>query len=108
MVVVADVAVTFGTAFTATATVAVFVQPLAAVPVTVYVVFPVGATVTLFPVRLPGIQLYVLAPPPVSVVDCPLQMVAVADDAVTVGLAFTVIVRVAVLVQPLAAVPVTV
>jgi hypothetical protein len=57
MVVVPDVAVTFGAALTATATVAVFVHPFAAVPVTVYVVFPVGATVTGEPLSDPGIQL---------------------------------------------------
>ena len=38
----------------------------------------------------------------------PLQIVVVAEVAVTVGDGFTVMVRVAVLVQPFAAVPVTV
>lgn len=43
-----------------------------------------------------------------SVVELPEQIVVVADEAVTVGDAFTVILRVAVPVQPFAAVPVTV
>lgn len=55
-VVVPEVAVTVGEAITATATVAVFVHPLAAVPVTVYVVFPVGETVTGEPESDPGIH----------------------------------------------------
>lgn len=87
---------------------AVAVQPFAAVPVTVYVVFPVGETVTGDPVSDPGIQLYVAAPLPVSVAEPPEQIVAVDVDTVTVGLAITLMVRVAVPVQPLAAVPVTV
>lgn len=49
-----------------------------------------------------------LAPPPVSVTFEPLQIVETVDVAVTVGNAFTVMVRVPVDVQPFAAVPVTV
>lgn len=45
---------------------------------------------------MPGIQLYVLAPPPVSATLLPLQIVMVGDVAVTVGLASTVTVCVVV------------
>lgn len=51
------VAVTAGDAFTVMVRVAVDVQPLAAVPVTVYVVVVAGETVTGEPVSDPGIQL---------------------------------------------------
>ena len=67
-----------------------------------------GETVCVPPFRLPGIQLYVLAPEPVSVTLLPAQIVVVDEVAVTVGEVFTVMVRVAVLVHPFAAVPVTV
>jgi len=50
----------------------------------------------------------VLAPEAVNTLDSPAQMVEGAADALTVGKAFTVTVTVAVFVQPLAAVPVTV
>lgn len=62
--------------------------------------------VKLDPEEPPGFHVYVLAPPAVSVADAPLQ--TVADVAVTAGKAFTVIVPVAVFVQVVAAVPVTV
>ena len=65
-------------------------------------------TVTGVPGNDPGIQLYVDAPVAVSVVDCAVQIVGEDAAAVTVGNGFTVIVRVAVDVQPFAAVPVTV
>ena len=51
-----------------------------------------GVTVIGEPGMEPGIQLYVLAPPPVSVVDCPAQMEELPAVAVTVGFARTVIV----------------
>jgi divalent metal cation (Fe/Co/Zn/Cd) transporter len=51
------VVVTVGVGFTVTVNTEVFVQPFAAVPVTVYVVAVVGDTVTEAPVKLPGIQL---------------------------------------------------
>lgn len=54
---VADDAVTVGDAFTVIARVAVPVHPLAAVPVTVYVVVVAGETVTGEPGSDPGIQL---------------------------------------------------
>ena len=82
---------TVGVGFTVIVRVAVPVQPLAAVPVTVYVVVEAGDTVTGEPVSEPGIQLYVDAPPPVSVVEPPEQIVVVPEVAVTVGFAFTVI-----------------
>ena len=49
-------AVTEGDARTPIATVAVFTQPFASVPVTVYVVADDGVTVTLLPERFPGIH----------------------------------------------------
>lgn len=101
------VVVTVGVGLTLIVRVAVFVQPFAAVPVTVYVVVVIGETVTVVPVSEPGIQLYVDAPPAVSVVELPEQMVTVAEVAVTVGDGLTVIKRVAVDVHP-AVVPVTV
>ena len=56
----------------------------------------------------PPVHVYVDAPPPVKVTDCPAQMVLEVTLAVTVGNVFTVTVVVAVFVQPFAAVPVTV
>ena len=103
----ADV-LTVGRAFTVTVTVAVFVQPLAAVPVTVYVVVATGVTVLVAPVPNPWLHSYVLAPEAVITLDSPAQIVAGAADAETKGKAFTVTVIVAVFVQLLAAVPVTV
>ena len=54
-----------------------------------------------------GLQLYVKAPPAVSDVLAPLQIVT-EGETVTVGLGLTVMVTVAVLVHPFASVPVTV
>ncbi|MPN58282.1 hypothetical protein SDC9_205985 [bioreactor metagenome] len=54
------------------------------------------------------LQLYVLAPDAVRLVDDPTQMLGIAATAVTVGNGFTVNVTVAVPVQPAAEVPVTV
>lgn len=48
---------TVGSAFTVIATLAVFVQPFASVPVTEYVVLEPGETVTDDPLSEPGIQL---------------------------------------------------
>lgn len=50
-------AVTVGKEFTATATVPVLEHPLTSVPVTVYVVFTVGLSLTVVPLNEPGIQL---------------------------------------------------
>ena len=49
-------AVTFGSGFTVMATVPVFEHPFALVPVTVYVVVDAGETVTVVPLKLPGIH----------------------------------------------------
>ena len=106
-VVVPDDAVTVGEVLTVMACVAVAVQPLAAVPVTVYVVVDAGVTDTGDPVSDPGIQLYVDAPVALSVVELPEQSVVVPEEAVTVGEVFTVINCVAMDEQP-ALVPVTV
>jgi hypothetical protein len=51
-----ELAVTVGNGLTVTPTVAVFTQPLAFVPDTVYVVVVVGDTVTDEPDKLPGFQ----------------------------------------------------
>jgi hypothetical protein len=45
-----------GRGFTVKLLTAVFVQPAALVPVTVYVILVVGVALTLAPVKLPGIQ----------------------------------------------------
>jgi len=100
-------AVTVGKAFTVTLTVAVFVQPLTAVTVTVYAVVMGGITVLLAPVPNPWLQAYVLAPEAVNTLDSPSQIMTGTATADTMGKACTVTVTVAVFVQPLAAVPVT-
>ena len=66
-----------------------------------------GETVTVVPLKLPGIQVYVAAPAPVSVVLLPVQRDGFAALAVTVGGEPTVTVTCAVEEQP-ALVPVTV
>jgi hypothetical protein len=67
------------------------------VPITEYVVFPVGVAVTAAPVealKLPeGLQAYVLAPPAFITVEFP-KHIAVAGEIVTVGKGFTVITNV--------------
>jgi hypothetical protein len=55
-----------------------------------------------------GLQSYVAAPDAVSVAATPLQAAGLVGDTVMVGFGFTVTVVVAVLVHPLASVPVTV
>lgn len=71
----------------------------------------IGLAVTVAPVvedsPVAGLQLYVVAPPAVSDVLAPLQIVT-AGETVTVGLGFTVTLTAAVLVHPFASVPVTV
>jgi hypothetical protein len=52
------------------------------------------------PVNDPGIQLYVFAPVPVSVVLPPVQMEGLAAVAVIVGVGFTVTTAVLVVVHP--------
>jgi hypothetical protein len=104
----AELAVTVGNGLTVTPTVAVFTQPLALVPVTVYVVLVVGDTVTDEPDRLPGFHTYVEAPLALNEVLPPTQIAEFVELAVTVGDGLTVIVTVEVFTQPLASVPVTV
>lgn len=94
MVVLVAEVVTVGVGLTVTNTVPVFEQPAPTVPVTVYVVVVVGETVTEVPLSDPGIQVYVVAPLPVSVVLFPEQIVAGEAVAVTVGCPPTVIVSV--------------
>lgn len=59
-----------------------------------YVIVTVGLAVTLAPVvalkDVLGVQVYVVALPPVSVVDVPEHMVAGPAEAVNVGVAVTV------------------
>ncbi len=86
----------------------VAVHPLADVQVTVYVVVAVGFTVTEVPLRDPGIQVYVLAPEPVRVVELPEQTVVEDAEADTTGLLLTVTVTVVVLLHPGPLLPVTV
>ena len=57
---------------------------------------------------LPGIQVYVLAPLPVNVAELPLQIVEEDAVAPTTGIAFTLILILAVALHPFADVPVTV
>jgi hypothetical protein len=104
---------TIGSGYTVMSFVAVPMQPLAAVPITVYVLVLVGAArmdaplVALRPVA--GVQLYDTAPLAVRLADPPLQnAVAVAGLILTVGDRFTLTVLVSVLVQPPASVAVTV
>ena len=71
----AGVRVKVGKGFTVIVLVAVFEQPPALVPVTVYVVFAVGLTVMLVVVA-PVFQLYETPPDAVSVAPEPLHIVA--------------------------------
>jgi hypothetical protein len=88
-------------------TVLVAVQPLAPVPVTVYIVLVDGDTMAPLD-KLPGVIVYVLAPVAVSVVLLPAHIVVADAVRFTVGFGSTVIATVLVAVQPLAPVPVTV
>jgi len=101
------VAVTDGNGFTVTLTVAVPVHPAVFVPVTVYVVVPLGVTVMLA-VLPPVFQLYVFAPLAVNTDVAPLHIAAGLAVAVTDGNGFTVTLTVAVPVHPAVLVPVTV
>jgi hypothetical protein len=82
-------------------------QPIASVPVTVYIVVTVGVT-TSDAVIAPVLHEYVLAPTAVKVAECPTQ--TALDDFVTVsvGKALTVKLIVSVLTHPFTSVPVTV
>jgi hypothetical protein len=104
--IVGEFTVTTGTGLTEIVAMAVLLQP-AVVPVTVYVVVIIGEAVAVFtPVDVaPALHVYVVAPPAVSVAVAPEQIVG--EFTVTVGIAFTVTVEIAVLLHP-ADVPVTV
>lgn len=106
------VTVIVGFGFTVTVTVAVFTQPLALVPETVYVVVVVGPAVTVAPVvpdnPVDGLHEYVEAPDAVSDTLLPLQIVGADGVTLTVGKGFTVTVTFFVLTHPFASVPVTV
>ena len=67
-----------------------------------------GVTVMELPVKLPGTQAYVVAPLAVMVLLAPTQIVEAVALEVMIGSGFTVTVIVAVFVQPLGFVPVTV
>jgi hypothetical protein len=104
-------ALTVGSGLTVTVTVVVPVQPTPLVPVTVYVVVAVGVAVGLAQLvqdrPVEGVQLKLLAPEAVRLVEPPIQM-AVVPATVMVGVAFTDTVTLDVLEQPFASVPVTV
>src|SRR5262245_48352313 len=104
MQIVADEALTTGKGFTVTVEVALFVQPLALVTVTVYVVVDVGLAVgLLIPALLnpvAGVHEYVVPPVALSWAVAPTQIVA--ELALTTGNGFTVTVEVVVFTQPLA------
>ena len=97
---------------TVTVVVAVFIQPLLLVPVTVYVLVAVELQVNNAPVEalnpVAGDQLYVVAPDADTVVEEPLHIVDEPIDAITIGKGLTVIDCVVVFVQPAELVPVTV
>jgi hypothetical protein len=77
------------------------------VPVTVYVVVAAGATVMLLPVKLPGCQVYEVAPLAVRKAGLPAQTAA-GPLTVTVGDDVTVTATVPVAVHPDTVTPVTV
>jgi hypothetical protein len=90
--------VNVGPLLTVIETTALLVQ-LPDAPTTVYVVVMVGVTVTFAPDKLPGFQVYVVAPDAVSVKEVPEQTEVVELEALTVGIGTTVTVVVAELVQ---------
>ena len=100
----------FGLIFTVVA--AVLVQPLASVPVTVYVIVEDGLADTVDPVGaespVEGLHIYEVAPPPVRDTDWPLHSTVDTGVAVTVGAGIIFTVPEAVLVHPFPSVPVTV
>ena len=108
MVAFVTVVPTLGVLFTVINRVAVFTQPFALVPVTVYVVVVTGDTFIVVPVKPPGCQIYDTAPVPVIDVVEPEQIVEFVTVVPTVGNELTVITRVAVAVHPCELVAVTV
>lgn len=107
----AGATVTTGRGLTVMVTLPVLIQPLAAVPVTEYVVVTVGVAAGLVHVlheRLPdGDHRYDAAPETDSGAEFPLQIPAVVP-VISTGSGRTVTLAVSVAVQPLDAVPVTV
>ena len=101
------VIITVGKALMLTVRVAVLAQPKALVPVTVYVVVFKGATKSEAVVTL-LVHKYVLAPLAVSVALWPAHRVTDAGEMLITGSGFTVTSFIAVEVQPLTDVPVTV
>jgi hypothetical protein len=104
-------AVTTGKGLTVTVTNAVSLQPVPAVPITVYVVVLTGVATGFVAVSLlsvaDGLHRYAVPPPAESVVFVPAQIAELALLAVTmIPLTFTVTTSVAE--QPLRSVPVTV
>lgn len=95
------VALMVGTGTTDTVVNAVDVHPAALLPVNVYTVVDTGDTVTVEPPKLPGFQVYDVAPVPVNVAVAPTPAhIEVGDDiAVIVGLGLTEILTTAELVQ---------
>ena len=85
---------------------ALLLQPLASVPVTVYVLVMVGVKAA--PFVTPFVQTYELAPVPLNDVVKPIHITELVVVEPTVGNGLTVIVLCAVFTQPLASVPVTV
>jgi len=92
-------AVTVGLGFTFTDTVFVFEQPELLYPVTVYTVVEAGLTETAAVVA-PVFQLYVVAPPAVSVEVCPEHIALALATAVTVGFGLTLMAMVFVFEHP--------
>jgi PII-like signaling protein len=108
----AGLTVIVGFGLMVTVTVDVLVQPLASVPVTVYVVVAEGLAETVAPVvadsPVPGLHAYVFPPTPFSSTDPPLQSTGADGLTEMVGFGLMVTVTVEVFVQPFTSVPVTV
>jgi hypothetical protein len=88
IVVLLGVMVTDGDAFTVTVRVLEVLLQLPLEPVTVYTVVEDGLTTLLAP-EPDGIQVYVVAPLAVNVVDAPLQIVVLVGVTVITGIALT-------------------
>lgn len=95
------------TLFTVTAIIVEEEHPAVEVPIIENMVDTAGETVTDVPVKLPGIQLYVLAPEAVSTVDCPVQILDGAALAKDTGIGFTVTTTLSVAVEAQKSVTVT-
>jgi hypothetical protein len=103
---------TIGVVFTMILTLSLALHPLPLVPTTVYVVVTVGLTDTVLPVveliAEAGLHAYDVAPPAVSVVEVPEQMVEDGDvPKVTLGVGLTAILTLSFALHPLPFVPLT-